>query len=268
MQQSIGPIVRQWLTVVAVLMAIALNGLSNIYPPAGKNTGEVANTVLGGVLITPEGYAFAIWGLIYVGLIAYSIYQALPGQRHIPAFKKVSWAVIGACLLQIIWLYVFLTYQFWLSVAFMLGILGCLIVAYIETRSVRATRAVRWLLQAPISVYFGRITVAAVVNVAGALYTMSIPVDPISEFSGAVDASTSGLVATVVMICVSAGIAAIVALQYKDATYPAVAVWALVAIAIRNAALTPIAFISIAMAVGLCLIIARIKFTRRPLPSP
>ncbi|MEL6765502.1 MAG: tryptophan-rich sensory protein, partial [Cyanobacteria bacterium J06607_6] len=74
-------VIRQWLTVVAVLMAIAVNGLSNVFPPAGKNTGEVSNTVLGGVMITPAGYAFAIWGLIYLALIAYSIYQALPTQR-------------------------------------------------------------------------------------------------------------------------------------------------------------------------------------------
>ncbi|MEL7224338.1 MAG: tryptophan-rich sensory protein, partial [Cyanobacteria bacterium J06576_12] len=68
-KNSIAQIGRQWLTLVMILMAIAVNGLSNVFPPAGKNTGEVSNTVLGGVMITPAGYAFAIWGLIYLGLI-------------------------------------------------------------------------------------------------------------------------------------------------------------------------------------------------------
>ena len=95
---------RQWLTLVAILMAIAVNGFSNVFPPAGKNTGEVWNITLGGVLITTEGYAFAIWGLIYLGLIAYGIYQALPAQRHQRAFAKVSWAIIAACVLQLIWI--------------------------------------------------------------------------------------------------------------------------------------------------------------------
>ncbi|MEL6555088.1 MAG: tryptophan-rich sensory protein [Cyanobacteria bacterium J06621_11] len=262
-------VIRQWLTVVAVLMAIAVNGLSNVFPPAGKNTGEVSNTVLGGVMITPAGYAFAIWGLIYLALIAYSIYQALPTQRSSQAFQKVSWAIIGACVFQMIWIYFFLTYQFWVSVIFMLGILACLAFGYLATRAVKPTRKVRWFLQAPISLYFGWITIATVLNVASALYAMAIPLADISEFSGVVEASTSGLVATVVMICVSAGIAAVVAWQYKDATYPAVAVWGLVAIALRNTAISPIAFVSVAMAVGLCIIIAQIqRLARRPHHEP
>ena len=179
-------IMRQWLTVVAVLMAIAVNGLSNIYPPAGQNTGEVSNTVLGGVLITPAGYAFAIWGLIYLGLIAYSIYQALPPQRHRKPFAQVSWAIIGACIFQMVWIYFFLTYWFWVSVFFMGGILACLAFGYLATRSVKTTRNVRWLLLAPISLYFGWITLATVLNVSGAIYAMGIPIEDISEFSGVV----------------------------------------------------------------------------------
>ena len=263
MQNSTGQLIRQWLTVVAVLMAIALNGLSNIFPPAGQNTGEVSNTVLGGVLITPAGYAFAIWGLIYIALIAYSIYQALPAQRNSRALQRVSWSVIGACVFQMIWIYFFLTYRFWISVFFMLGILLCLAFGYITTRSVKPTRKVRWLLQAPISLYFGWITIATVLNVAGAIYAMDIPPAEISGFSGVIAASTGGLVATMVMICVSAGIAAIVAWRYRDATYPAVAVWGLVAIALRNLSLPPLAFICIAMAIGLGIIITKIKLALR-----
>lgn len=256
MQKSIGQIGRQWLTVAAVLMAIAINGLSNLYPPAGRNTGEVSNTILGGVLITPAGYAFAIWGLIYIGLIAYSIYQVLPAQRHDAIVAKVSWGVIGACACQIIWLYVFLTFHFWWSVLFMLGIVICLAFAYVQTRLARPTRKVRWLLQAPISVYFGWITIAAVVNVSGALLV---------SFVGSGETSLSMLSAgsTLVMMGISAAIAALVALKYDDATYPAVAVWALSAIAVRQAGIAAIAFMGIGLSVGLCVVIARIIRSRR-----
>lgn len=256
-----GQVVRQWLTVVAVLMAIAVNGYSNVNPPAGRNTGEVSNVVLGGVLITPAGYAFAIWGLIYVGLIAYSIYQALPAQRHVKAYKTASWGMIGACVLQMAWIYVFLTYRFWLSVVLMLGILLCLGAAYLSTRQVKPSWKARWLFQAPISVYFGWITIATVLNVSSALYAMAIPIENVGEFTGVVSASGGSLIATVAMLCVSAGVAAIVALQYKDASYPAVGVWGLCAIAVRNASMLPIAFVAIALAVGLCIIIVRIKTT-------
>ncbi len=263
-QRSIGPIGRQGLTVVAVVMAIAINGFSNAYPPAGKNTGEVSNTILGGVLITPEGYAFAIWGLIYIGLIAYSIYQVLPAQRDHPTFAKVSWAVIGASVLQMIWLYAFLTYKFWLSVVFMFGILACLAFAYVQTRSVRPTRKVRWLLQAPISVYFGWITVASVVNVAGAIYALAIPSDRVETFSGVIAASSGGLAATIVMMGISAALAALVGLKYNDAAYPAVVVWALSAIAIRHAnSLLLLALVGVGLAIGLSIVIVRILTMKR-----
>ncbi len=250
---------RQWLTVVAVLMAIAINGLSNVYPPAGKNTGEVSNTLLSGVLITPAGYAFAIWGLIYTALIAYSVYQVLPAQRDRRAFQQVSTAVIGACLLQIIWIYLFLTFQFWLSVFAMMGIAGCLAFAYVCTRTVKPTWQIRWLFQAPISIYFAWITVASVLNVAGAIYTMNLSTDVASDAISRSDLSATAIVATIAMMAVSVGLAATVALKYQDVSYPAVTVWALIGIAVRNARLAPIAFMAIALAVGLCVLIFRIK---------
>ena len=267
MQKSIGQtrmqIARQWLTVAAVLIAIAINGISNVYPPAGKNTGEVSNTILGGVLITPAGYAFAIWGLIYIGLIAYSLYQALPAQRYEPAFQKVSWGIIGACVLQILWIYVFLTFQFWLSVLLILGVLLCLAYAYVNTRAVRATWKQRWLLQAPISIYFGWITVATVVNIAGALYVMNIPSESLAALSSTIEASLEGLSATVLMMAISSGLAATVALKYQDASYPAVIVWALSAIAIRHSStLLILTLVGVALAVGLFGLIIKIKTTR------
>ncbi|MEL6815463.1 MAG: tryptophan-rich sensory protein [Cyanobacteria bacterium J06598_3] len=250
MRKSMGSIARQWLTVVAVLMAIALNGVSNIFPPAGKNVGEVSNTVLGGVLITPAGYAFAIWGLIYLGLIAYSIYQALPGQRQNAAIAQTSWMLIGACVLQMVWLYAFLMSNFWLSVGLIAGILGCLMVGYVRSRSVIPTRQVRWLFQAPISVYFAWITVATVVNVAGALYD--------SFFAGGPAMTAIGVACTVLMMAISAAIAAVVALRYGDASFAAVVVWALCAIAIRQAIVPPLAFIGVGLAVGLSILMVRI----------
>ncbi|KPQ36229.1 MAG: TspO-related protein [Phormidesmis priestleyi Ana] len=268
---ALGTLVRQWVTVVAVLMAIAVNAISNIYPPAGKNTGEVSNTILGGVLITPAGYAFAIWGLIYLALIAYSLYQALPANRHNAAIAKVSWGLVGACVLQIAWIYVFLTFQFWGSVVLMAGILGCLIFSYLATRTLRPTRQIRWLVQAPISVYFGWITVAAVVNVAGALYAMKIPAGTVSEYVGTVEASAGGIALTVAMLCVSAAISATIAFRYGDAAYPAVTVWALCAIALKHADTLPIrsvvSVVSVMLAIGLSALIVRVVVTGQGRPS-
>lgn len=260
-------IARQWLTVVAVLMAIAVNALSNFFPPRGQNIGEVSDTILGGVVITPEGYAFAIWGLIYIGIITYSIYQALPAQRHDRACSRISKLLIGACILQMIWVVAFLLYQFWLSVALMFGILACLWVAYLRSRAVRPTRTRRWLLQAPISVYFGWITVAAVINVASALYVMQ-------PSEGALDAQSgwAAVLWTLLLMLVSAGIAARIALQYGDAAYPAVIVWALSAIAVRHAgSILSITLLGVNLSVLLSVLIVHVVVTgkgRPPAMSP
>ena len=251
MQPSIQSVARQWLTVVAVLMAIAVNALSNFFPPAGQNIGEISNTTLANVLITPEGYAFAIWGLIYLGLITFSIYQALPAQRHNPAIASIAKWLMGACLLQMFWVYLFLLSRFWLSVILMLGILACLTKAYLWSRQVKPTRAGRWCVQAPISIYFGWITVASVVNISGALL-VSTPSDGSAL-------STGAIAWTIAMMLISGGLAATVALTYEDASYPAVAVWALSAIANRQVSIIPIAFVGIGLAIGLALIVLKIK---------
>ncbi|MEL6856093.1 MAG: tryptophan-rich sensory protein [Cyanobacteria bacterium J06607_13] len=256
-QNSMGQIGRQWLTVVAVVMAIAVNALSNFFPPAGQNIGQISNTTFSDVLITPAGYAFAIWGLIYIGLIAFSLYQALPAQRQQADIAQAAQWLIGACLLQMVWVYVFLLSLFWLSVVLMFGILFCLANAYLRTRAetVVPRRKNRWLFQAPFSVYFGWITVAALVNVASAL-TVTVQ-------AGSAALSMGAIAWTIVMMTISAGIAATVALRYDDAAFPMVAVWALCAIAVRQSAVVPIAFVGIALSVGLVCIIVRVQGVAR-----
>lgn len=242
---------RQWLTVAIVLVSIAINILSMPFPPEGKNIGEVSDTTFGNVLITPAGYAFPyIWGLIYIGLIAFAIYQVLPQQRYSQQIAKTAWAVVGASILQMLWVYAFLTSYFWLSVVLMIGIFACLMFAYLQTRSVKPTRKVRWLLQAPISVYFSWITVAAVVNIASVLM-INLP-----EYWSTVSTGPAAL--TVVMVTICAAISATVALRQGDASYPAVTIWAVSAIAVRHAAVPALAFLGVGLAVGLTVVILHI----------
>ena len=53
-----------------VVGMIGMNALANIIPFFGRGTGEVSDTFP--TLVTPAGYVFSIWGLIYIGLLAYS----------------------------------------------------------------------------------------------------------------------------------------------------------------------------------------------------
>lgn len=209
-------------TWIAVLGTLAINSLSNFFPPGGLTVADIANGILGGVLITPANYAFAIWGLIYLGLIAYGLYQFRPSQRQDAHIQHVNGCLVIACFAQMIWIYLFTLQMFWLSVIAMLVILLALIKAYLRlnTKQLRVSRSRRWMAQKPFSLYLGWISVATIVNIASALYASGL---------------TSGSVGwTITLILVSAVLGSLVVWQKQDATFAGVFIWAYVAIAVRH----------------------------------
>ncbi len=212
-------------TLIAILATLTINVLSNFFPPRGANIGQIANTTLLGVQITPANYAFAIWGLIYIGLIAYGIYQLRPAQRRDPTLQRVSTLLIVACVAQIVWVYLFTMSLFWFSVIAMLVILLSLIGAYLQLGigKARVLRDRFWFAHIPFSIYLGWISVASIVNVASALY--------ISNWNGW---GISGAIWTAIMLVVATAIAAIIAMQRADITFTCVFIWAYIAIAIRQ----------------------------------
>jgi hypothetical protein len=212
-------------TLIAILATLSVNILSNFFPPQGLNIGEIANTILQGVQITPANYAFAIWGLIYLGLIAYGIYQLRPAQRTNPTIRRVNRLLIIACIAQIAWVYLFTLRLFWFSVLAMLAILLPLIAAYLQLGigKGRVPREQKWLAHVPFSIYLSWISVATIVNIASALY--------ISGWDGWGISATSW---TMIMLIVGAAIAVIVTVQRTDIAFTLVFIWAYVAIAIRQ----------------------------------
>ncbi|MGL5925879.1 tryptophan-rich sensory protein [Chroococcidiopsis sp.] len=238
-------------TLFAILATLGVNVLSNFFPVRGLNIGEIANTILQGVQITPANYAFAIWGLIYLGLIAYGIYQFLPAQRQNSTLHRVDVLLIIACLAQIAWVYLFTLQLFWLSVIAMLAILISLIGAYLQLDiGTRVSREFKWLVHAPFSIYLGWISVATIVNIASALY--------ISNWDGW---GISPLGWTVIMLLVGAAIASVVAIQRADIAFTLVFVWAYVAIAIRHLSLNNPA-ISITAVVAAIVLAVLLGFSR------
>ncbi len=212
-------------TIAAIVATLAVNTLSNLYPPGGKNVAEISNTILAGVLITPANYAFIIWGVIYLGLIAYGIYQVHPERRSDPQLQRVNQRLILACVAQVIWIFLFTWQQFAASVLAMLIILGSLIEAY-RTLGIgqgRVSRQRRWMAHIPFSLYLGWIAVATVVNIAATLYA--------ANWGGL---GLSPILWTVVMLVVVTLLGMLVLWQRQDITVALVFVWALGAIAQRH----------------------------------
>lgn len=242
---------RSIVTLLAILSTFIVNVWSNLYPPNGLSIGDISNTFFRDVLIIPANYAFAIWGLIYLGLIALGIYQILPAQQHNSRLRRTGYGLAIASIAQIIWVLLFQNRQFFASIAAMLGILIPLIVVYLrlginiapQPLRERPSRLERWLVDIPISIYLGWISVATIVNVASALADAGW------------NRSGSGAIGwTLIMLVVAAAIAAIVALR-RDTAFVLVIVWAFVAIAVRQAAQKIIAVPAVGLAIGLVLLL-------------
>ena len=209
-------------TLTAIVATFAVNSLSNFYPPGGMNVGEISNTLFQEVAIIPANYAFIIWGVIYVGLIAYGMFQLQPAQRKDWSIRHVNRYLIVACLAQVGWIYLFTLRWFWLSVVAMIIILLALILAYESLGVGRVTTTLRrqWLSHIPFSLYLAWISVATIVNVACALFA-----------SGLQGNST---IWTVGMLIVGTILAILVTRFRTDTTFVLVFLWAYGAIAQRQ----------------------------------
>ncbi len=242
-QASSTPIL-QAATILSIVAAIVVNALSNIFPLNGLSIGAIANTILAPVLITPANYAFAIWGVIYLGLIAFGIYQALPAQRSNSRLQRLRAPIIWSSIFQIVWVYLFLSRMFWVSVIGIVAILVNLIAAFVWMQRERFSRREKWLVQHPISIYLGWISVATIVNVASALF--------VSQWNGW---GISPVVWTVIMLLVATAITVMIAIRFREAAFPGVIVWAFVAIAVRQASQPALIITSLGLAIAIAVLI-------------
>lgn len=242
-RKSLGSnLLRQWLTLGAIVAAFGVNVYANIAPPNGLTIGDISNKFFGEVQIIPANYAFAIWGIIYLGLIGLGIYQVMPAQRQNPQLERVGYLLVVASLAQIVWVFLF-EYQFFgLSVVAMLGILLPLIGIYLRLGigKERVSRKDKWFVHIPLSIYLAWISVATIVNVASTLY-----------YWGWNGWGISPQVWTIIMLIVAAAIAATIIRNGVDIAYPLVVIWAFVAIAVRQANQPAIAGWAIALALAL-----------------
>ena len=250
-------IIRQILTLAAILSAFGMNVWANINPPNGLTIGEISQQIFKDVLITPASYAFAVWGLIYLGLFSLAIYQALPSQRIDPIMQKIGYKLAIASLAQIIWVICFLSRQYAASFLAMVCILLPLIGAYWSLPfKTRISPGQRWLIRTPVSIYLAWISVATVVN--GAI---------VLEFWQWNGWGISAVWWTVIMLLVAGFITHLVTIPRLDLAYAGVFVWALVAIAIKNSDILLISGTAIGLSIALLVLLLSFSFYGHGEPS-
>jgi len=217
-------VLRQSVNVLAVVATIVINGLANALPLNGQTTGEISDRFQ--VYFVPAGYVFSIWGLIYLGLILFAIYQALPSQRENPRLRRIGYLFALSCGANIAWLFLWHYEQFPLTVVAMVTLLLSLVGIYLRLGigRVAVPAAERWLVRVPFSIYLGWVTVATIANVTSLL-----------EYLHWGGWGIGPQVWAVIMLVAGTGIAAAVGITRGDVAYMLVIVWAFVGIGVKHA---------------------------------
>lgn len=223
-------LIRQILVVAATLATIIVNGLANSLPLNGQRTGEISDRF--DIYFVPDGYVFSIWGLIYLLLIGYTVFQALPAQRDNPVLDVVGYLYVFSALANIAWLFLWHYEKFPLTLLVMLALLGLLIAIYLRLDIGRAEVPVtfQWLVHLPFSVYLGWISVATIANASQLL-----------DFLGWNGWGISPETWTVIMLGAAAIITGAMLVIRGDVAYGLVMIWAVIGIASKHSDMRPVA---------------------------
>jgi hypothetical protein len=212
---------RSFLVLAATIGVIAFNWLAAT-GRLGTDTAEISAKYP--TLVTPAGYAFSIWSLIYVGLIAFSIYQLL--QANLARFRAVRSFYIFSCALNCAWLYFWHRDQIIICFVIILALAATLVLISRQLRDPESLRDT-WFAKEPFGLYFGWVTAAAFVNFAIMLKFLRVDLSP-----------TAGTFMAVSLILLVAAIAILVRYKLKTSLYPLAVAWALTAIAVKQSGQT------------------------------
>jgi len=211
--------IKQIITLLATIITITVNGLANTLPLNGLTTGDISDQFE--IYFVPAGYVFSIWGLIYLGLILYSIYQVLPSQRDNQVLNRIAPAYWISSLANSTWIFLWHYEVFSLTITAMVAILGSLLYIYLHLRESKGIQ--KWLVRLPFSVYLGWITVATVANTSQFLYFFNWGG---WEIPGAMWAA--------IMIAVAGLLGILMAWRENDLPYVLVLIWAFVGITVSQ----------------------------------
>lgn len=215
----------RWLNLITLALVLVVNYLANALPLNNQTTAEISDSYP--VLFTPAGYVFSIWGLIYLALIWFAVYQALPAQVDNPRLKKVGWWFSVSNLLNAAWIFSWHYNQLLLSEILMAGLLATLIIIYnrLEIGKFILTPFERLMSEFPFSLYLGWISVATIANTSILLY----------------DAGWNGFGLSpefwTILVLAAGALLGILMIRFRNAiTYPLVIIWAFMGINLKPSA--------------------------------
>lgn len=232
---------RQLTVILTTVLTIIVNVLANALPINGLNTGEISDRFE--VYFVPAGYVFSIWGLIYIFMLVYTIYQALPANRESSFARATGWWYSLGNLANAVWIFLWHYLMFPATLVVMLALLVSLIVVYLRTRPAGKQGIGAFLaLSAPFSLYLGWISVATVANATSLL-----------DYLEWDRLGLSDEIWMLIMLAVVSTLAWLMNARFKDPIFTSVFLWALAGIALKHAAV-PVVSIATWISFGLVLV--------------
>lgn len=152
--------------VSTVVLLAVLQPLSSLLAPLlpgeQASTGEISDRYAH--LLTPAGYTFAIWGLIYATSLALAVYQALPAQQTRAVHRATGWWVAGAFAASTVWVPIWVSEALLVAQVVIVALVVVLAVALARLTAIGPANdaAEQWLLRLPVSAYLGWATIATV----------------------------------------------------------------------------------------------------------
>lgn len=151
--------------VLSLGVVLVVNFLANYLPIGGRTTGEVSSSYPS--LFTPAGFTFSIWGVIYLSLIVYAVYQLLVRNKYRTTFDRINRHFVINCIANTFWIICWHYELITLSLILMAVILTSLIGIYrhILPGKLQGFRD-HLFVKIPFSLYLGWITVATLANIS------------------------------------------------------------------------------------------------------
>ncbi len=216
----------QILNGIAFVSMIFINYLSNTGLINGNTNATVSQAYEN--LFTPAGYAFSIWGIIYLLLLGFVIYQGLglfSKTKDNDLATQVGWWFVISCIANSFWLFAWLHEEMGLSVLIMLVLLFSLIKIVLRTNMERWDAPFKTILFLwwPFCIYIGWISVALIANMAA--YLTKVGWDGFG---------LSDVFWTITMIIIAGILNLFVTWNRNMREFALVGAWALIAIAVAN----------------------------------
>lgn len=212
--------------IVALIVTIFMNYLSN--------TGIFNDSTMATVSaqyqnpFTPAGYAFSIWGLIYIGLTSFVIYQSKglskPSELR-PIVGRIGWMFVLSCIANCLWILAWLYDYTGLSVIVMILLLSSLCAIMLRTRMELDLIPLKQIVFEwwPFAMYLGWICVALIANAAAYLTKI--------QWSGF---GLSDVTWTIIMVLAAVIVNLLLTWIRNLRESAVVGAWALVAVAVAN----------------------------------